>query len=41
MEPPGRIEKHSIQEDGTLRIDITISRDGKSETGTLVFNKVK
>ena len=37
----GRVERHSIQEDGTLRIDITISRDGKSETGTLVFNRAK
>ena len=36
---PNRIEKYSIQEDGTLKMEITIP--SRNETGVLVFNKVK
>jgi hypothetical protein len=36
---PSRIEKYSIQEDGTLKMEITLT--SKNETGVLVFKRVK
>jgi hypothetical protein len=37
-----RIEKRSIQADGTMKNEVTFnSPDGKTETGWMVFNKTK
>ena len=38
-----RIEKRSIQPDGTMRVEATFNfvKEPKSETGIMVFNKVK
>ena len=36
---PNRIERYSIQDDGTLKMEIFLH--GRNETGVLIFNKVK
>ena len=37
-----RTKKRTIQEDGTMKNEVTFNfKDGRSETGWMVFNKVK